>query len=97
MAIIRSVIPAVLIFTVVPVGGIITIGSHTFELQVADPPIGILLVLAMSGIAVYGVMLAGWSSGSPICIRLITPPATRFQPWPTLEAMSLTFSPLPEL
>ena len=30
----------------------------------ADPPIGILLVLAMSGIAVYGVMLAGWSSGS---------------------------------
>jgi NADH-quinone oxidoreductase subunit H len=59
-----SVIPAVLIFTVVPVGGVITIGSHTFELQVADPPVGILLVLAMSGIAVYGVMLAGWSSGS---------------------------------
>jgi NADH-quinone oxidoreductase subunit H len=53
-----------LIFTVVPVGGVITIGSHTFELQVADPPMGILLVLAMSGIAVYGVMLAGWSSGS---------------------------------
>ena len=59
-----SVIPAVLVFTVVPVGGVITIGSHTFELQVADPPMGILLVLAMSGIAVYGVMLAGWSSGS---------------------------------
>ena len=59
-----SVIPAVLIFAVVPVGGIIRLGSHTFELQVADPPIGILLVLAMSGIAVYGVMLAGWSSGS---------------------------------
>jgi NADH-quinone oxidoreductase subunit H len=59
-----SVIPAVLVFTVVPIGGVITIGSHTFELQVADPPMGILLVLAMSGIAVYGVMLAGWSSGS---------------------------------
>jgi NADH-quinone oxidoreductase subunit H len=59
-----SVVPAVLIFTVVPVGGVITIGSHTFELQVADPPMGILLVLAMSGVAVYGVMLAGWSSGS---------------------------------
>jgi NADH-quinone oxidoreductase subunit H len=59
-----SVIPAVLVFTVVPVGGVITIGGHTFELQVADPPMGILLVLAMSGIAVYGVMLAGWSSGS---------------------------------
>jgi NADH-quinone oxidoreductase subunit H len=59
-----SVIPAVLIFAVVPVGGVIRLGSHVFELQVADPPMGILFVLAMSGIAVYGVMLAGWSSGS---------------------------------
>ncbi len=59
-----SLIPALLIFTVVPVGGYLTIGGHTFELQVADPPIGILLVLAMSGIGVYGTMLAGWSSGS---------------------------------
>jgi NADH-quinone oxidoreductase subunit H len=59
-----SLLPALLIFTVVPVGGIISIGSITFELQVADPPIGILLVLALSSIAVYGVMLAGWSSGS---------------------------------
>jgi NADH-quinone oxidoreductase subunit I len=32
--------------------------------QLADPPIGILLVLALSSIAVYGIMLAGWSSGS---------------------------------
>ncbi len=59
-----SLIPALLIFTVVPVGGIVTVASHTFELQVADPPIGILLVLAMSSISVYGVILAGWSSGS---------------------------------
>ncbi len=59
-----STVPAFVTFAVVPVGGIIRLGSHTFELQVADPPIGILLVLAMSGIAVYGVMLAGWSSGS---------------------------------
>jgi NADH-quinone oxidoreductase subunit H len=33
-------------------------------LQIANPPMGILLMLAMSGISVYGVMLAGWSSGS---------------------------------
>ncbi len=59
-----SLVPALLIFSVVPVGGIISIAGHPFELQVADPPIGILLVLAMSSIAVYGVMLAGWSSGS---------------------------------
>ncbi|MGH8980869.1 MAG: NADH-quinone oxidoreductase subunit NuoH [Acidimicrobiales bacterium] len=59
-----SLVPALLIFTVVPVGGIVTIAGHPFELQVADPTIGILVVLAMSAIAVYGVMLAGWSSGS---------------------------------
>jgi NADH-quinone oxidoreductase subunit H len=59
-----SLIPALLIFCVVPVGGTIHIAGHTVELQVADPPIGILLVLAMSAIAVYGVMLAGWASGS---------------------------------
>jgi NADH-quinone oxidoreductase subunit H len=59
-----ALIPALLIFTVVPVGGVITVAGHTFELQVADPPFGILFVLAMSSISVYGVMLAGWSSGS---------------------------------
>ena len=31
------------------------------ELQVADPPMGILFLLAMSSVAVYGVMLAGWN------------------------------------
>ena len=59
-----ALLPALLIFTVVPVGGTLTIAGHRFELQVVDPPIGILLVLAMSSVSVYGVMLAGWSSGS---------------------------------
>jgi NADH-quinone oxidoreductase subunit H len=59
-----ALIPALLTFAIVPIGGSLTIAHHTFLLQVADPPIGILLLLAMSGISVYGVMLAGWSSGS---------------------------------
>jgi len=57
-------IPALLTFAIVPIGGTVTVAGHTFLLQAADPPIGILLLLAMSGISVYGVMLAGWSSGS---------------------------------
>jgi NADH-quinone oxidoreductase subunit H len=57
-------IPALLTFCIVPVGGEVTVAGHTFYLQVADPPIGILLLLAMSGISVYGVILAGWGSGS---------------------------------
>ncbi|MGH9208148.1 MAG: NADH-quinone oxidoreductase subunit NuoH, partial [Acidimicrobiales bacterium] len=59
-----SAVPAFLVFVIVPVGGEITIAHHTTYLQVADPPVGILFLLAMSAIGVYGVMLAGWSSGS---------------------------------
>jgi NADH-quinone oxidoreductase subunit H len=59
-----SAVPAFLSFAIVPVGGAITIGTHHTQLQLADPPVGILFLLAMSGISVYGVMLAGWSSGS---------------------------------
>ncbi len=59
-----SLVPALVIFAVIPVGGTITIAGYTTQLQVADPPIGILLAIAMSAIGVYGVMLAGWSSGS---------------------------------
>ena len=66
-----SLVPAFLVFAVVPVGGNFSGGNgqvslfgHETFLQVSDPPVGILLVLAMSSVAVYGVMLAGWSSGS---------------------------------
>jgi NADH-quinone oxidoreductase subunit H len=67
-----SVAPAFLTFCIVPVGGVFTDGENgTFEIlghdtffQVADPPIGVLFLLAMSSIGIYGVMLAGWSSGS---------------------------------
>jgi len=67
-----SVAPAFLTFCIVPIGGVFTGGDdgaveifgNTTFLQVADPPIGVLFLLAMSSVAVYGVMLAGWSSGS---------------------------------
>jgi len=67
-----SLVPAFLVFSVIPIGGVFTaekqgtvniFGRDTF-LQLADPPIGVLLILACSSIAVYGVVLAGWSSGS---------------------------------
>jgi NADH-quinone oxidoreductase subunit H len=67
-----SLLPAFLVFCVIPIGGnfdeggdgVVRILGHDTLLQLADPHIGILLVLAMSSLAVYGVMLAGWSSGS---------------------------------
>ena len=59
-----SIMPAFLMFCVVPIGGTVSILGHVTYLQVFDPPIGALFILAMSGLGVYGVMLAGWSSGS---------------------------------
>jgi NADH-quinone oxidoreductase subunit H len=59
-----SIVPAFAAFAVVPFGGTVSIAGKETHLQLADPPIGVLFLLAMSGIAVYGVMLAGWASGS---------------------------------
>ncbi|HEX7133362.1 MAG TPA: NADH-quinone oxidoreductase subunit NuoH [Iamia sp.] len=67
-----TAIPAFLVFAVIPIGGdfsgdkggTIRVFGHTTLMQLADPPIGVLFILAMSSIAVYGIMLAGWSSGS---------------------------------
>jgi NADH-quinone oxidoreductase subunit H len=61
---VAAVIPALLIFLVIPVGAPITIGDRTFTLQGTDLDVGVLYVLALSSIAVYAVALAGWSSGS---------------------------------
>jgi len=59
-----SAVPAFLAFAIVPIGGTVELFGRETYLQLADPPVGILFLLAMSAIAVYGVMLAGWSSGS---------------------------------
>ena len=65
-------VPAFLVWSVIPLGGDFSDGKdgtvewfgHLTLVQLADPPMGILVVLALSSIAVYGIMLAGWSSGS---------------------------------
>jgi NADH-quinone oxidoreductase subunit H len=65
-------VPAFLVWAVIPLGGDFSDGKdglvewfgHTTRVQLADPPVGILLFMALSAVAVYGIMLAGWSSGS---------------------------------
>jgi NADH-quinone oxidoreductase subunit H len=59
-----SILPAFLAFSIVPIGGEVSIAGHRTYLQLAELPIGVLWLLAMSGLGLYGVMLAGWSSGS---------------------------------
>ena len=60
-----AVIPAFISFAIIPFGPEVSIFGVRTPLQLADLPVGVLLVLAMSSIGVYGIVLAGWSSGSP--------------------------------
>jgi NADH-quinone oxidoreductase subunit H len=59
-----SVVPAMLAFAVIPFGTGVTLFHRRVPFQITDLNVGILWVLAMSSLAVYGVVLAGWSSGS---------------------------------
>jgi NADH-quinone oxidoreductase subunit H len=59
------VAPAFISFAVIPWGPTVSIFHHQTPLQVADLPVSVLLVLAMSSIGVYGIVLAGWASRGP--------------------------------
>jgi len=61
---IAAAVPAFLIFLVIPIGRPFTLGDRVINLAGTDLNIGLLYVLALSSIAVYAVVLAGWSSGS---------------------------------
>ncbi len=56
--------PAVVVFAVVPFGDVLRIGSLEITLQVAQLNIGYLFILAFGGLAIYGTVIAGWSSNN---------------------------------
>ena len=51
-------------FAVIPITGPVTLFGQKTAMQLTDLPIGVLYVLAIASIGVYGIILAGWSSGS---------------------------------
>jgi NADH-quinone oxidoreductase subunit H len=55
-------------FAVIPWGPEVSIFHHYTPLQLTDLPVAVLLILAMSSIGVYGIVLAGWASGSPYAL-----------------------------
>lgn len=59
-----SLIPAVMAFAVIPFGPEVSIFGETTQLQLTDMPVAVLYVLAMASVGVYGIVLAGWASGS---------------------------------
>ena len=59
-----SVVPAFLALAVIPFGPEVSIFGTRTPLQLTDFPVAVLYVLAVASIGIYGIVFAGWSSGS---------------------------------
>jgi len=74
-----ALIPAFISFAVIPFGDKVTVFGYTVPLQIAayydqtgqifDVNVGVLYILAMASLGVYGVVLAGWASNSKYSLR----------------------------
>ncbi len=59
-----SLFLAFFVFVLIPFGGTVEIWGHQVALRMADVNAGIVFLLSLSSLAVYGVVLAGWSSNN---------------------------------
>ena len=59
-----AVVFAITSISVIPFGNSVTVGSIPIPLQITDLNIGLLVVLGITSMGVYGVALAGWASNS---------------------------------
>ncbi len=57
-------VPALVTFSVIPIGPDVTLFGHRVRLQIADVDNGVLVMLALASMGVYGVALAGWASNN---------------------------------
>ena len=65
LAPIVTVIPALIVLGVIPLGGTITLFGYEFSLSLgSNVNVGILYITAVTSISVYGIVLAGWSSNN---------------------------------
>lgn len=58
------IVPAFVTLAVIPFGNDIVFQGYRIPLQIAELNIGILYVLALAGLGVYGIVLAGWASNN---------------------------------
>ncbi|MGN6130987.1 MAG: NADH-quinone oxidoreductase subunit H, partial [Nocardioidaceae bacterium] len=64
LAPVLSTAPAFIAWAVMPFGPVVSMFGHKTPLQLTDMPVGVLFILAISSIGIYGIVLGGWSSGS---------------------------------
>ena len=59
-----ALFPALVVFAAIPFGDVLHVGERVIPLQIADLNVGIVYIFAISSMAVYGTMLAGWASNN---------------------------------
>ncbi len=60
-----TVVPALIILAVIPLGPEVTLFGRSYYLGLAsNVNVGVLYILAVASIAVYGIVIAGWASGN---------------------------------
>jgi NADH-quinone oxidoreductase subunit H len=64
LAPIITLVPALVITAVVPWGPPLHLFGREISLYIADVNVGVLYIMAVASIAVYGIVLAGWSSNN---------------------------------
>jgi len=64
LAPIITMVPSIVIAAVFPWGPPVTLFGHTYNENIADINVGVLYLMSVASIAVYGVVLAGWSSNN---------------------------------
>lgn len=64
LAPVLTVVPSLILAAVIPLGGKFTLFGREVTLYVADLNVGVLYLMSIASIAVYGIVLAGWSSNN---------------------------------
>lgn len=59
-----NIFPALVVYAAIPVGDVLILGGREINLQVAQLDVGILYILAMVSLGVYGITLGGWASNN---------------------------------
>jgi NADH-quinone oxidoreductase subunit H len=64
LAPVMAMAPSFMVMAVIPFGDSVVVGGETVKLVIADVGMGVLFLLAVSSLSIYGLSIAGWSSGS---------------------------------
>jgi NADH-quinone oxidoreductase subunit H len=59
-----SMVPALIVYAVIPFGPVVNLFGRDVSLYIADVNVGLLYVVAVASVGVYGIILAGYASNS---------------------------------